>query len=63
MGVQAQYYLTCSECGKQFIAKDSERFGETPEEIRDAAEEEGWSCYIGTMGSEDYCPECLKKQE
>jgi len=58
MGVQSQYYLICGSCGVQFVARDGERFGETPEEIRDLAVDEGWSCYVGPEHDDDRCPNC-----
>lgn len=57
MPTHYQFYLTCSKCEKQFVGEDGDRFGETEEEIRDLAVDEGWSCYRGMSEDEDYCPE------
>lgn len=62
MATHAQYYLTCSKCGIQFIAEDGESNGETEEEIRDLAVDEGWLCYQGMSEDYDYCRECKTQQ-
>lgn len=60
MAVEKQYYLSCSQCGKQFISEfDGAQYGETGEEIRELALEEGWHCYMGSMNEDDYCKQCL----
>lgn len=60
MATHTQCYLTCNECGKQYIGTDGERFGETEDEIRGIAEDEGWLCGIPVSnGSDrDLCGEC-----
>jgi len=61
MAVQAQYYLTCSECGKEFADTDGQDRAEEPQELRDLAIENGWICNRGILEENDYCPKHISQ--
>ena len=63
MSTERQYYLNCNGCGKQFVGPDGTSVGETAEEIRDEAEDNGWLCYQGSSELDDYCVDCKTKSE
>lgn len=67
MAINEVFYLACSRCGKIHCNGDgSTMLTETPEEVRDDAEESGWVCYVGNEQSsnqKDYCNKCRKQAE
>lgn len=66
MAISEVFYLTCSRCGKIHCNEDgSTMLTETPEEVRDDAEESGWVCYVGeqqSLSQKDYCGSCAEKE-
>lgn len=54
MATHSEIYLTCDHCGAVYGGNVPER-AETPEELRDAAQEDGWDC---DLQDGDTCPTC-----
>ena len=63
MAVHEQWYLTCNCCGNQFVGSDGECYGETGDEVKGIATDEGWLCDVRVPnGSDwDFCPKCKHK--
>lgn len=66
MTISEVFYLTCSRCGKIHCNDDgSTMLTETPEEVRDDAEESGWVCCVGEqqyLRKKDYCTSCAAQE-
>jgi hypothetical protein len=62
MAVHQQFYLTCTDCGKQYIGTDGEAYGETEDEIKAIATDDGWHCdeQVQNGSDWDFCPGCYR---
>ncbi len=59
------YYLICDQCGREYQSPDGECHGETREEIRGLAADDGWLCHaLVENGSRwDFCKRCRMGKE
>ena len=62
MAVHQQFYLTCTDCGNQYIGSDGEAYGETEDEIKEIAADDGWHCdeRVENGSDWDFCPQCYR---
>ena len=59
MSTQETHYIICNGCGETCVDEDgSTLHGETPECVRDEAEQVGWVVYQGGNNDEDFCEKC-----
>lgn len=66
MSAHEQFYLTCNGCGVGYTENNDPELctecGETADEIRGIAEDDGWQCDrldSAGKGPRDFCPNCL----
>ena len=60
MSTQEEHYMICNGCGKSCVDEDGYTLrGETPECVRDEAEDQGWLVYQGGQNNLDYCKKCI----
>ena len=60
MSTQQEHYMICNGCGKGCEDENGYTLrGETPECVRDEAEDQGWLVYQGGQNDLDYCKKCI----
>jgi hypothetical protein len=65
MAVHEQFYLTCDCCANQYIGSGGDNYGETADEVRGIAVDDGWLCDVKVENGSywDYCNKCKHKAE
>lgn len=64
MCIYAAYYLHCTQCRREFNY-NGQTFFESPEEVAELANEQGWGCHVRVRnGSDwDFCTECYPNHQ
>lgn len=64
MTAHTEWYLTCDACGKCYKDPSCDEYtvrGETPEEVRDMAADDGW--VEAQQPGKDICADCLETEK